>query len=81
MDSDDEWQSLADATDLASSERASDQISALLRDVTFMTKLKTRLQMAARQVREARVEGASKLRSTLRVVMNLLASPDWSVQA
>ncbi|XP_059583519.1 serine/threonine-protein kinase 36 isoform X3 [Alligator mississippiensis] len=72
LDSDEEWQHLVEAT-----EPSRLQLSAplsLLGDPGFLPRLHARLDHASQQVLEGMLEGASKLRPTLRVIGNLLST-------
>ena len=68
-DSDDEWQGLIDTSD---PETDLENGLKLLNDATFTAKLKKRIKNCSDQVKEGGLEGASKLRTALRVTMNLL---------
>ena len=68
-DSDDEWQGLIDTSD---PETDPENGLKLLNDATFTAKLKKRIKNCSDQVKEGGLEGASKLRTALRVTMNLL---------
>ena len=69
-DSDDEWQGLIDATDNENQDHS--KLVSLMQDVAFQSKLHSRLQVSSRQVVDCVLEGASRLRYVLRVVMNLV---------
>lgn len=69
-DSDDEWQSLIDATD-CNVHKLSDILS-VINDKTFVQKLKSRLGSSSAQVLDAVVEGASRLRPVLQILCNIL---------
>ena len=68
-DSDDEWQGLIETSD---PETDPENSLKLMNDSTFTAKLKKRIKSCADQVKEGGLEGASKLRTALRVTMNLL---------
>ncbi|CAG5136281.1 unnamed protein product, partial [Candidula unifasciata] len=68
-DSDDEWQKLIDLTDQDGDPEYTLQ---LLEDKEAMAKLHTRLVSSSDQVRECMLEGASRLRSVLKVITNVV---------
>ncbi|KFP90124.1 Serine/threonine-protein kinase 36, partial [Apaloderma vittatum] len=72
LESDEEWQHLIKATE-PSAAQLSTPLS-LLRDAAFRHRAQARLADSAQQVLEGMLEGASRLRSVLRVVGNLLAT-------
>ncbi|NXW95977.1 STK36 kinase, partial [Alopecoenas beccarii] len=72
LESDEEWQHLIEATE-PSAMQLSTPLS-LLRDLAFRHRVQARLADSAQQVLEGMLEGASRLRPTLRVVGNLLAT-------
>ncbi|NXJ73953.1 STK36 kinase, partial [Trogon melanurus] len=72
LESDEEWQQLIEATE-PSTMQLSTPLS-LLRDSAFRHRAQARLADSAQQVLEGMLEGASRLRSVLRVVGNLLAT-------
>ncbi|XP_019378201.1 PREDICTED: serine/threonine-protein kinase 36 isoform X2 [Gavialis gangeticus] len=72
LDSDEEWQHLVEAT-----EPSRLQLSAplsLLGDPGFPPRLRARMDHVSQQVLEGMLEGASRLRPTLRVIGNLLST-------
>lgn len=69
VDSEDEWQSLIEATD---QEGDPDIALSLLGDAALIEKLKSRLDSSAAQVLVGTLEGAARLRSVLRVITNLV---------
>uniref|UniRef100_A0A7M4FPX2 non-specific serine/threonine protein kinase n=1 Tax=Crocodylus porosus TaxID=8502 RepID=A0A7M4FPX2_CROPO len=78
LDSDEEWQHLVEAT-----EPSRLQLSAplsLLEDPGFLPRLRARMDHASQQVLEGMLEGASRLRPTLRVIGNLLSSHSDAAQ-
>ncbi|XP_070572421.1 serine/threonine-protein kinase 36-like [Ptychodera flava] len=70
-DSEDEWDHLCEVTDPSAADPPS--IHELLQDQSFNAKLAARLKSSTSQVLEGMLEGASRLRQVLRVVMNILA--------
>ncbi len=68
-DSDDEWEALVEASDPEAEQQGG---LALLRDSGFVTKLRSRIKTSSDQVKQGGLEGASKLRTVLRVTLNLL---------
>jgi len=75
-DSDDEWQSLIDATD-CNVHKVVDILS-VVKDKSFLQKLKMRLSSSSTQVLDAVLEGASRLRPVLQILCNIL-SLKWFV--
>jgi len=69
-DSDDEWQTLIDATD-CNVRKVSDILS-VFKDKSFVQKLKSRLSSSSAQVLDAVLEGASRLRPVLQILCNIL---------
>ncbi|XP_035828028.1 serine/threonine-protein kinase 36 [Aplysia californica] len=69
VDSEDEWQKLIDVTD---QEGDPDYTLRLLDDAETIGKLKLRLNSSSDQVRDCMLEGASRLRSVLRVITNIV---------
>ncbi|RUS86279.1 hypothetical protein EGW08_005971, partial [Elysia chlorotica] len=69
VDSEDEWQKLIDLTD---QEGDPDYTLALLDDAEAIRKLHARLVSSSDQVKDCMLEGASRLRSVLRVVTNIV---------
>ena len=67
-DSDDEWEGLVEASD---PEADPENRQKLTTDPNFINKLRARLRSCSDQVREGGLEGASKLRTALRIVVNL----------
>ena len=76
MDSDDEWQGLIDATD---QDGDPDIAMKLLKDQKFHSKLKTRISNSSSQVLDGILEGASRMRTVLRVITNLITIK-WYVE-
>jgi len=76
VDSDDEWQSLIDATDSKAHELAG--VLSVIKDKSFVQKLKSRLNSSSAQVVDAVLEGASRLRPVLQILTNILTLK-WSV--
>ncbi|XP_064290857.1 serine/threonine-protein kinase 36 isoform X2 [Passer domesticus] len=72
LESDEEWQHLTEDTE-PSAMRLSMPLS-LLRDPAFQHRVQDRLADSAQQVLEGMLEGASHLRSVLRVIGNLLST-------
>ncbi|NWT11625.1 STK36 kinase, partial [Vireo altiloquus] len=72
LESDEEWQHLTEGTQ-PSAMQLSTPLS-LLRDPAFQHRVRDRLADAAQQVLEGMLEGASHLRSVLRVMGNLLCT-------
>ncbi|NXC56893.1 STK36 kinase, partial [Aleadryas rufinucha] len=72
LESDEEWQHLIEGTE-PSAMQLSMPLS-LLRDPAFQHRVRDRLADSAQQVLEGMLEGASHLRSVLRVVGNLLST-------
>ncbi|XP_059708843.1 serine/threonine-protein kinase 36 isoform X1 [Haemorhous mexicanus] len=72
LESDEEWQHLIEDTE-ASTMQLSLPLS-LLRDPAFQHRVQDRLADSAQQVLEGMLEGASHLRSVLRVIGNLLST-------
>ncbi|XP_022108847.1 serine/threonine-protein kinase 36-like [Acanthaster planci] len=70
LDSEDEWDTLCDATTPESCDP--DSVAALLRDEVFVSKVAARLKDTSEQVLEGMLEGASRLRLVYRVVTNIL---------
>ena len=70
-DSDDEWQSLVDATD-SNVHKIADILS-VVKEKAFVQKLKSRLSSSSAQVLDAVLEGASRLRPVLQIFCNILA--------
>ncbi|XP_076434866.1 serine/threonine-protein kinase 36-like isoform X2 [Babylonia areolata] len=68
-DSEDEWQSLIEATD---QEGDAEMAMGMLGDAALMDKLRSRLDSSAAQVLVGTLEGAARLRSVLRVITNLV---------
>jgi len=75
-DSDDEWQSLIDATD-GNIHKVADILS-VIKEKAFVQKLKSRLISSSAQVLDAVLEGASRLRPVLQILCNILTLK-WSV--
>ncbi|NXT09377.1 STK36 kinase, partial [Prunella fulvescens] len=73
LESDEEWQHLIEDTEPSAME-LSVPLS-LLRDPAFQHRVQDRLADSAQQVLEGMLEGASHLRSVLRVIGNLLSTP------
>ncbi|XP_077866454.1 serine/threonine-protein kinase 36-like [Saccoglossus kowalevskii] len=71
IDSEDEWDDLCEMTDPSTADPQS--VNQLLQDKSFITKLATRLKSATSQVLDGMLQGASRLRTALRVVMNVLS--------
>ncbi|KAK7088085.1 serine/threonine-protein kinase 36-like isoform X2 [Littorina saxatilis] len=69
VDSEDEWQSLIEATD---QEGDPDIALSMLGDAGLIEKLKTRLVSSSAEVLEGTLEGAARLRNVLRVITNLV---------
>lgn len=69
-DSDDEWQSLVDATDSSVHKLA--DILPVIRDRPLVHRLKSRLSSSATQVLDAVLKGASRLRPVLQILCNIL---------
>jgi len=69
-DSDDEWQTLMDATD-GSVHKMADILS-VMREKSFVPRLKQRLSSSSAQVLDAVLEGASRLRPALQIIGNIL---------
>ena len=69
VDSEDEWQSLMEATD---QENDPEAVLQMFDDDTFIAKLNSRVQLSISQVLDGMLEGASRLRTVLRVVTNLV---------
>ncbi|XP_041347923.1 serine/threonine-protein kinase 36-like isoform X2 [Gigantopelta aegis] len=69
IDSEDEWQSLMEATDQENDPEAMLQ---LFDDDKFLAKLNSRIQTSMSQVLDGMLEGASRLRTVLRVITNLV---------
>ena len=74
VDSDDEWQGLVEATDTTKADVTA--AHSLMGDKTFLNRLKSRLHRSSVQLLEARLEGASRLRPVLRIVINIITAPD-----
>ncbi|XP_015724427.1 serine/threonine-protein kinase 36 isoform X2 [Coturnix japonica] len=72
LGSDEEWQHLIEATEPLAMQLSTPL--SLLRDSAFRHRVQARLAESAQQVLEGMLEGASHLRSVLRVVGNLLAT-------
>ncbi|KAF2987715.1 hypothetical protein EK904_001153, partial [Melospiza melodia maxima] len=72
LESDEEWQQLSEDTE-ASAMQLSMPLG-LLRDPAFQHRVRDRLADSAQQVLEGMLEGASHLRSVLRVIGNLLST-------
>lgn len=72
MDSDEEWQGYAEST--APSEKTSTVLKKLIKDSSFTTRLATRLKNSAKKTISASLEGAGKLKITLRIICNFLSS-------
>ena len=70
-DSEDEWDTLCDATDPESCDPAA--AMEMLRDKAFVNRLATSLDVTTKEVLQGMLEGASRLRLILRVVCNLLS--------
>ena len=68
--SDDEWQSLIDATD-CNVHKLGD-IMSVIKDKAFLQKLKSRLMSSSAQVLDAVLKGASRLRPVLQILCNIL---------
>ncbi|KAL8605032.1 hypothetical protein ACOMHN_018834 [Nucella lapillus] len=68
-DSEDEWQALVEATD---QEGDAEVAMGMLGDDALMEKLRSRLDSSAAQVMVGTFEGASRLRSVLRVITNMV---------
>ncbi|CAL1543188.1 unnamed protein product [Lymnaea stagnalis] len=68
-DSEDEWQKLIDLTD---QEGDPEYTLQLLEDTEYIKKLHARLLSSSEQVRECMLVGASRLRSVLRVITNMV---------
>ncbi|KAK3796590.1 hypothetical protein RRG08_057839 [Elysia crispata] len=68
-DSEDEWQKLIDLTD---QEGDPEHTLALLEDTEAISKLHARLLSSSDQVKDCMLEGASRLRSVLRVITNIV---------
>ena len=79
VDSDDEWQGLVEATDTTKADVTA--AHSLMGDKTFLNRLKSRLHRSSVQLLEARLEGASRLRPVLRIVINIITAPDRLVLA
>ncbi|XP_066046246.1 serine/threonine-protein kinase 36 [Chamaea fasciata] len=73
LESDEEWQHLIEDTE-PSAMQLNVPLS-LLRDPAFQHRVQEHLADSAQQVREGMLEGASHLRSVLRVMGNLLSTP------
>ncbi|XP_071789839.1 serine/threonine-protein kinase 36-like isoform X1 [Asterias amurensis] len=71
LDSEDEWDTLCDTTSPESCDPES--VAALLRDEGFVSKVAARLKDTSDDVLEGMLEGASRLRLVLKVVINILA--------
>ncbi|XP_064613402.1 LOW QUALITY PROTEIN: serine/threonine-protein kinase 36-like [Liolophura sinensis] len=69
VDSEDEWEGLIDATD---TEADPDSALLLLQDSNFRKKLMTRMETSSKQVLECMLQGASRVRTALRVITNLV---------
>ena len=69
VDSEDEWQSLMEATD---QENDPEAVLQMFDDDTFIAKLNSRVQLSISQVLDGMLEGASRLRTVLRVITNLV---------
>lgn len=69
VDSEDEWEGLIDATD---TEADPDAALLLLQDGNFRKKLMTRMETSSKQVLESMLQGASRLRTALKVTTNLV---------
>ena len=69
VDSDDEWQGLIEVTD---QDGELEYPLKLISDKKFLSKLNTRIENSAAQVLDGMLEGASRLRTVLRVVTNLV---------
>ncbi|NWS27094.1 STK36 kinase, partial [Polioptila caerulea] len=72
MDSDEEWQHLIEDTEPSAMQLS--VLLSLLRDPAFQHRVQDRLADSAQQVLEGMLEGASHLRSVLRVMGNLLST-------
>ena len=75
-DSDDEWQSLIDATDCE--KHTTDEILSIMNDAGLVSRLLGRFTSSSAQVLDAILEGASCLRPLLRIINNLI-SLKWYV--
>ncbi|NWW73365.1 STK36 kinase, partial [Climacteris rufus] len=71
LESDEEWQHLIEGTEASAMQSVP---LSLLRDPAFQHRLRDRLADSAQQVLEGMLEGASHLRSMLRVIGNLLST-------
>ena len=71
LDSEDEWDTLCDTTSPESCDPES--VAALLRDEAFVSRVAARLKDTSDDVLEGMLEGASRLRLVLKVVINILA--------
>jgi hypothetical protein len=69
VDSEDEWQSLIEATDQEGDPKVALQ---MLVDAALIEKLKNRLQSSAAEVLVGTLEGAARLRNCLNVITNLV---------
>lgn len=69
MDSEDEWQSLIEATD---QDGNPDVALRMLTDPLLIERFRVRLETSSTHVLEGTLEGAARLRSVLRVITNLV---------
>ena len=69
-DSDDEWQTMVDRSDPEVDPEAA---LALLQDKVFVSRFKSRMQASTTQVLDGILEGASRLRSVIRLLINLVS--------
>ncbi|NXB18624.1 STK36 kinase, partial [Rhagologus leucostigma] len=72
LESDEEWQHLIEGTEPSAMQLS--MLLSLLRDPAFQHRVRDRLADSAQQVLEGMLEGASHLRSVLRVMGNLLST-------